>query len=229
MPARTTTLTWVPAERLREKFKAAAKKLLPERVVNEVARYRAYPKVERSLYLHVRVLSSVGLAKPKLSPPNSTQLFVFVCFGNIMRSPMCEALMNRECAALGHAAVSVTSAGLHSIPGREAHPWAIAAARDFGISLEEHRARPLTPEVVARATVIFTMDFQNQVQLLSRYPEAKDKTFLLSVYAGEKHRSAEIPDPYYLGEEGTRRCYQTLTVCIRNLARSLSASAEPGV
>lgn len=205
-----------PAERLRRNVKAAARRLLPEHLVHELARYRGYPKTERQLYLRVRLLSSIGLSKPKFLPSNSNQSLLFVCFGNIMRSPMCEALMTRECAALADAPI-VTSAGLNAVPGRPAHPWAIAAARDFGISLEEHRARLLTPALVEQATVIFTMDYQNQVQLLSRYPETRHKAFLLCAYAGEGNRSAEIPDPFYLDQEGTRGCYQTLATCIRNL------------
>ena len=207
--------------------KAAARKLLPEPLVQEVIRYRAYPKSEKWLYLRVR-LSSLRLPNSKQLQSSPTHFIVFVCFGNIMRSPMCEALMNQERTPSGIAFTAV-SAGLHAVPGREAHPWAIAAARDFGISLEGHRARLLTPEIVAKATVIFTMDYQNQVDLLSRYPEAKQKTFPLGAYAGKEHRSAEIPDPYYLDEEGTRRCYRTLATCIRNLANSMSGNRDaPG-
>ena len=209
------------AERLRDKLKAIAKRLLPGRLVQELRNYRAYPRKDRLLYLRVRILSSVKLRKPNLSPPSRSQLFVFVCFGNIMRSPMCEALMNRECAAFAGSAVRVTSAGLHTVPGREAHPVAVAVAREFGVSLGHHRARPLSADLIAQATVIFAMDFQNLVELLSRYPEAKGKTFLLSAFAEADHRSAEITDPYNLGEEGTRRCYHALAACIRNLARSL--------
>jgi protein-tyrosine-phosphatase len=243
MPPRTIPLALASAERLR-KLKAIAKRLLPDRLVKELSTYRAYPKKDRLLYLRVRISSSLKLPKPKLFSPGRAQLFVFVCFGNIMRSPMCEALMNRECAAFGDSAVRVTSAGLHAVPGREAHPMAIAAARELGISLSEHRARPLSPELVAQATVIFTMDFQNQVEVLSRYPEVQGKTFLLSAFAGADHRSAEyrsakyrsadhrsaeIADPYYLGEEGTRQCYRTLAACIRNLAREVSEGTNPAV
>jgi protein-tyrosine phosphatase len=207
-------------------LKAIAMRLLPARLVNELRSYRTYPKSDRLLYLRVRILSSLKLRKPKLSL-SGPQLFVFVCFGNIMRSPMCEALMNRECCAFADSAVRVTSAGLHVVPGREAHPMAIAAAHELGISLGYHRARALNPDLVAQATVIFAMDFQNLVELWSRYPEARCKIFLLSAFAGTDHRSAEIPDPYYLGEEGTRRCYRTLTACIRNLAREVFQSTLP--
>jgi protein-tyrosine-phosphatase len=222
MRPRMIPLASVIAERSQKTITAVARRLLPARLIKELNTYRAYPKSERALYLRARIQSGLWLPKPKLSSRNQNPLILFVCFGNIMRSPMCEALMDRECAAFTRAPLRVSSAGLHAIPGNEAHPMAIAAARDFGISLDQHRARLLTPALVEQATVIFAMDFQNQVELSSLYPQARRKTFLLSAFAGADHRSAEIADPYYLGAEGTQLCYQTLSVCIQNLARNLS-------
>jgi protein-tyrosine-phosphatase len=144
-----------------------------------------------------------------------------VCFGNIIRSPMCEALMNHALAAVPEVQIVVTSAGLNAVPGKRAHPWAVAAARELGIPLENHRAKLLTPEMVNQADAIFAMDYQNQVQLWSRYSEARNKVFMLSAYAGDDYRSFEIRDPFFEGEEATRACYRVLDTCIRNLAHTL--------
>jgi protein-tyrosine phosphatase len=209
-------------ERVGKNIKVAGQKLLPKAVLQEVRRYRTYAGVERSLYLKIRVLNGIGLMDPKSSrPPRTARSFVFVCFGNIMRSPMCEALLNRALAAVPNKQIRVASAGLNAAPGRAAHPWAVAAARDLGISLESHRAKLLTAEMVNQADVIFAMDYQNQVQLLSRYAQANGKVFMLGAYAGENYRPLEINDPYYSGEEGTRDCYKVLNTCIRNLVSSL--------
>jgi protein-tyrosine-phosphatase len=135
---------------------------------------------------------------------------------------MCEALMNRALAGVPEKQITVASAGLNAEPGRSAHPWAVAAARELGISLEGHRAKLLTTEMVEQADVIFAMDRQNQVQLLSRYSHAKHKVFMLGAYAGEDFRRLEINDPYYAGEAGTRDCYKILDSCIQNLVSSLS-------
>jgi protein-tyrosine phosphatase len=209
-------------ERVRKNIKAAPKKLLPDGVLREVRRYRSCVGAERFLYLKIRVLNGIGLMDPKLSRlPRTARSFVFVCFGNIMRSPMCEALMNRALTAVPDKQIKVTSAGLNAAPGRAAHPWAVAAARELGISLENHRAKLLTAEMVDQADVIFAMDCQNQVQLLSRYAHAKSKVFMLGAYAGEDCRPLEIHDPYYAGEEGTRECYKIVNTCIQNLVGTL--------
>ncbi|MGA9543856.1 MAG: hypothetical protein WBQ85_09815 [Candidatus Sulfotelmatobacter sp.] len=171
----------------------------------------------------MKLVNGLGLANPKrLRPPKGARSFVFVCFGNIMRSPMCEALMNRALAAVPDKRITVTSAGLNAAPGRAAHAWAVAAALELGISLENHRAKLLTAEMVNQADVVFAMDYQNQMQLVSRYSQATHKIFMLGAYAGDDNRVLEILDPYYTGEEGTRDCYKILNTCIRNLVSSLS-------
>jgi len=211
-------------DRLARRIAATAKTLLPEVVVREVQQYRACGKDERPLYLKIKICDRLGFTNPKLSRvPETARAFLFVCFGNIMRSPMCAALMNRELTHLDHPKFTVLSAGLNAIPGRTAHPWAITAAKEFGISLEQHRARLLTAEMVNQADVIFAMDYHNQVQLLSRWVGAGKKVFLLSAYASVDYRPVEILDPYYTDLEGTRRCYSILDICIQNLVREFPA------
>jgi protein-tyrosine phosphatase len=203
-------------------IRAAGKKLLPKAVIQEARQYRAYNREERPIYLRLRIMNGLGLSNPKrLRPPATTRSFVFVCYGNIMRSPMCEALLNRAFSGLHDTQLMVTSAGLNAVHGGLAHPWAVTAAREWGISLESHRARLLTPEMVNQADAIFAMDYQNQVQLLSRHPHARNKVFMLSAYAGGDYRPVEIHDPYDLGPEGTYWCYEILDTCIQNLARSI--------
>jgi protein-tyrosine-phosphatase len=203
-------------------MKRVFKALLPTVVAKELSQFQAYAGKERFIHLKIRLSDSVGLTSSKHSRPSPTaRSFLFVCFGNIMRSPMCEALMDRAIQKSPDSHTTVTSAGLNAVPGREPHPWAIKAAREFGISLENHRARLLTDKMVDEADAIFAMDHHNQVQLFARHPRAKSKVFMLSAYAGEDYRSAEIADPYYTTEDGTRGCYAILNTCIENLVEGL--------
>src|ERR1700722_19058447 len=133
--------------RIMKSIAATIKELLPEGLGREVRQYRAHNRDERRLYLKIRMSNWLGLRKPKLSRvPNTTRSVLFVCFGNIIRSPMCEALLKKELARFHDSQFTVMSAGLNSIPGRPAHPWAITAAKEFDISLEDHRAQLLTQE-----------------------------------------------------------------------------------
>jgi protein-tyrosine phosphatase len=207
----------------REGIGRAAKRLLPDAVLQEARKLRAYAPHERPIYLKLRISSRLGLWNPKISrAPKPARKILFVCFGNIMRSPMCEYLMNRELSRMEDPQFAVTSAGLNAIPGKPAHSWAVTEAREFGISLENHRARLLTREMVDQADAIFAMDYQNQVQILSRWPNAGKKLFMLAAYSSQEYRAVEISDPYSLGQPQTRICFDILNTCIQNLAASLS-------
>jgi protein-tyrosine phosphatase len=181
-----------------------------------------------AIYAWYRLLDRMGVRPQKRERiPPSTKSVLFVCFGNIMRSPMAEAMF-RQSTAGTHILISAVSAGLHAIPGGEAHPRALAASREIGLSLVEHRAKLLSPEMVSQADVIFVMDFQNKAEVLALYPDAREKVVMLSAYADGIDRCREIPDPYFGDLEATRRCYALLQTCIHNLTAELGApSPDP--
>jgi protein-tyrosine-phosphatase len=179
------------------------------------------------IYASLRFLDVLGVrsANQRLVPP-SARSFLFVCFGNIMRSAMAEFLMRQELGKTGREQqVRIVSAGLHATTGKEAHPWAQEAAAGLGISLAEHRAKPLTREMVEQADCVLAMDFQNKAELLTLYPEAQEKIFMLSAYASGTWQYREIPDPYLEDLEGTRFCAQQLRTCVQNLVASTILSA----
>jgi protein-tyrosine-phosphatase len=154
--------------------------------------------------------------------PAKARSFLFVCFGNIMRSPMADALL-KQAAGEANIGIRSDSAGLHAISGEAAHPWAQAAAIEMGISLANHHAKLLTSEAVEQADAVFAMDMQNLAELLTLYPHFKDKFFMLSAYSGDP-RLREISDPYLGDLETTRRCYGVLKTCVQNLLASRSDS-----
>lgn len=103
---------------------------------------------------------------------------VFVCHGNIIRSPLAGAALAREASRRGRAVV-VTSAGLAARPGEPADPRAVDSAGERGLALESHRARSLDASQVAGAGAIFVMDYLNLGRILPRFPDAADRIFLL--------------------------------------------------
>jgi len=205
-------------------LRSVAKAVIPKRIAEEVLQYRKYKPHERPLYIKLRIVNGLGL-KNRTKAPATARSFLFVCFGNIMRSPMCEALMKRALRSV-QVDVRVQSAGLNATPGTPAHPWSVAAARELGLDLSQHRARPLSPEMLDQADAIFAMDYRNQVELLCRYPALKDKVFMLSAYAGEGYRPIEIRDPFFGNQAETRQCYAILQRCVDNLVAAVAADAK---
>jgi protein-tyrosine-phosphatase len=171
--------------------------------------------------LRLRDLFGARQASRRLVP-HSSRSFVFVCYGNIMRSAMAEFLMRQAVTRAGmESHMRIASAGLHAAPGREAHLWAQAAAAELGISLADHGAKTLTREMVEQADAILAMDFQNKAELLTLYPEFQEKIYMLSAYAEGPWQFREIPDPYLSDLDGTRFCCRQLQICIRNLVSSI--------
>ena len=209
--------------------KQLLRRVIPESLLRERETFLRLGSRAGAIYAWYRLLDCMGVRPQKRIPPSAKSI-LFVCFGNIMRSPMAEAMF-RQFTAGTHSLVTAVSAGLHAIPGREPHPRALAASNEIGLSLVEHRAQLLTPEMVAQADVIFVMDFQNKAEVLALYPQARDKVIMLSEYADGAERCREIPDPYFGDLESTRRCYALLQTCVHNLAAELAEqnprSAEP--
>lgn len=197
------------------------RRMIPKRLLAERGIARRLGARAGRIYLTLRVLDTAGVRmRNGRHAPSASRSFLFVCFGNIMRSALAESLMRKavnEMLPEQAREIETVSAGLHAINGNEAHPWSRTAALDFGISLEQHRARLLTREMVDQADCILAMDFQNKAELLSLYPEASSKIYMLSAYAEGPWRNREIPDPYFGDVEVTRFCARQLQICVCNL------------
>ncbi len=179
------------------------------------------------IYARLRLLDTLGVHSPNIGKvPVDARSFIFVCFGNIMRSPMAEAMFRKAAGQANLSSLRVCSAGVHAVDGNPAHPMAMEASQELGLPLSQHRAQLLTPDLVSQADVIFVMDFQNKAEVLALYPEARLKVLMLSCYAEGASRYREIPDPYFGDLETTRRCYAVLQTCIQNLIADLARPAS---
>jgi protein-tyrosine phosphatase len=214
-------------ERLRSRVVHYAKncitKIIPQAVLEELRLYRSCELDELPLYLQSRVSAKLGFVHRTPTIRSIPKSVLFVCFGNIMRSPMCEALLNRAVHST-FPQMCVSSAGLSAVTGREAHPWAITAAHELGISLENHRARLLTSEIVDHSDLILAMDYDNYARLVSRFPDARKKVYMLGSYQGMDSRKVEIRDPYYQGADATGHCFRILANCIDHLVQEFITS-----
>jgi protein-tyrosine phosphatase len=129
---------------------------------------------------------------------------LFVCLGNICRSPTAEAVMRgilaRERPKLAMTLDSAGTANYH--PGAPPDRRSQAAARRRGYELSDLRARQVQDEDFAIFDLILAMDRRNLQDLLQVAPrEAHGKIQLFLDYAPEQ-QVREVPDPYYGGPNG---------------------------
>lgn len=119
---------------------------------------------------------------------------MFVCMGNICRSPTLEAVARAEFARVGMR-VDVASAATHDYHiGGRADARSAACARAHGYDLDAHRAQQATPTLLQRYDAVLVMDRVNLRDLSRLIPQAEPHLFL--PYCGIDVPD-EVPDPYY--------------------------------
>jgi len=108
---------------------------------------------------------------------------LFVCTGNICRSPFAEALLKNLLDQEGLEGIRADSAGLLALPGRFTTPLAQRVAAEFGVDLSESQAKSLSQDLVAWSDLVLVMEKSHEEALLSAFPETAGKILLLRHFA----------------------------------------------
>jgi protein-tyrosine phosphatase len=124
---------------------------------------------------------------------------LFVCTGNVCRSPMARGVLQRALERAGLSGeVEVDAAGTHAFhPDAPPDARAQEAVARRGIDISGHRARRLTPEDFRSFDYLLAMDQENYRFLAQQRPEDADPVIRLFMEYAPHFRLAEIPDPYY--------------------------------
>ncbi|MDI6789296.1 MAG: low molecular weight protein arginine phosphatase [Thermodesulfobacteriota bacterium] len=140
---------------------------------------------------------------------------LFVCTGNICRSPMAEAILKKMVPA--EADIHVFSAGSHAREGNLATENSISVSREAGIDLRSHRARKLTTDMAGEADMILAMEPLHIEHVLSLDIWMKDKTFNLIRFAQDHQGGGDlIPDPYGGSPMEYQICFRRIDECVNN-------------
>jgi protein-tyrosine phosphatase len=146
---------------------------------------------------------------------------LFVCLGNICRSPMAEGLFLHHLKTSGHLAhFEVDSCGTGNWhQGELADERMRKTAFSNGIHLT-HKARQLKASDLEDFDLLLVMDQQNYKDILKDYPKYAGKVRLITEYS-EGHKGQPIPDPYFGTEKDFHDVYELLNQVTRNLAHHL--------
>ena len=148
---------------------------------------------------------------------------LFVCMGNICRSPTAEGVFRKFVSDAGLVDdIHTDSAGTHAYhvdepPDRRAQ----AAASRRGVSLESIRARRVTDDDYERFDYILAMDEDNLMALMDRAPDTHRNKVRLFLEFAESRREREVPDPYYGGSAGFERVLDLVEEASRGLLETL--------
>lgn len=153
---------------------------------------------------------------------------LFVCTGNICRSPTAEAIFRKKVneANLGDVIGSDSAATSNHHVGETPDVRAQLACRKRGLDIKEHRAREITSEDFEKFDLILVMDWENLTDLQHRSPpQFKHKIHLLMRYAND-YDAAVVPDPYYGLNEGFNQVLDYCTDACGGLLETLERKAR---
>lgn len=153
---------------------------------------------------------------------------VFVCTGNICRSPMADVVFRWfvEQAGLGDRVVSSSAGTGDWHVGERADSRTVAALERRGYDGSKHRARQFTMEDFDRNDLIVALDRSHERSLhtWARTPADADKVSLLLPFSGGDD-GLDVPDPYYAGEE----MFDDVLGMIERASRALFRQLEPAI
>ena len=149
--------------------------------------------------------------------PANIQNILFVCAGNICRSPMAEWQLKALLWENAITGMQVGSAGLIALPGNSASFNAVRVARENSVSLEEHKARLITTELIDNADLVLVMESHQGHELITDHPQASEKILLLRHFARYGSRERGISDPYGRNLEAYRFCFEDIKECVESL------------
>lgn len=131
-------------------------------------------------------------------------LILFVCTGNICRSPMAAGLLRQRLAQEGlDSRYEVASAGVWAMDDRPASENAVAVMAERGIDIGQHIAHTLTAQDVSAAALILVMSREHEEMIRNTWPQYEWKVHRLSEMGGKRRN---IPDPYRGTVEEYREC-----------------------
>jgi protein-tyrosine-phosphatase len=156
-----------------------------------------------------------------LAKARTAESILFICKGNICRSPFAERYALRTLPA----EITVRSCGYYPVNGRPSPDVARDVGGRFGVDLSSHRSQIINEELVRDADLIFTFDDQNRETVISRFPFAAGRAFGLGLLGSWS--PSGVADPYGGSESGFEGAYTHIAEAIDNLAASLRRDSEP--
>jgi protein-tyrosine-phosphatase len=179
---------------------------------------RAYQRIKCLCLAYERMKQPSAMPQPLRS-------ILFVCQGNIIRSPLA-ATYFIEWAKKNGLVINVNSVGMETHPGKPAHALAKQFAHQHGLSLQCHSTTPLSRDLIKESDLVLVMEVAQKDLLSKLYTQDRDKVFILVQFCG--NGSIEITDPYCGTQEDFKSCIGRIREACDYLIRMIGELNCPG-
>jgi len=165
--------------------------------------------------------------------PRSPGSILFICQGNVCRSPFAEGFLRKIVGDRNLRGIRSLSAGIDVRVSAPSPDLAVRVAKTLAVDLIDHRSKPVTAEMIEDSDMIFAMEHRQAIFLRRTFPAHVPKIFLLSLFdtdpppAGDPASRYNIPDPYGKSEQDFWKCFRKIEGSIDGFISQSDLPLEP--
>jgi protein-tyrosine phosphatase len=168
-------------------------------------KFTLYRRVLVSYFWAKSIIVDYNHIKNKILTKDTNVLFL--CKGNICRSPFAECYLD-DIGIDG-----IQSAGFKAKNNDRSPPKAINVAKAFDVDLENHSPQQADEEIISDSDIVFIMDISNYMELKETYPQKLNNVYLLGLF-DQSYSYPIIPDPFGGSEEDFLNTYSRISSII---------------
>ncbi len=146
---------------------------------------------------------------------------LFICLGNLCRSPMAEYLLRDRLESTGNTGIKVSSAGFLDQTGALSPEEIHVVMNETGIDISRHRSSPITKEKIRESDLIIVMEKKQKEDLCRQFPEEASRIFLLSQFDKRNAEERDVADPIGQTLPFYKNCFNEIETLVKGLTEHI--------